>query len=404
MGAMKITELEILKVPPSWVWLKVHTDEGLYGLGEPYLENHPDSVIAEVRRLEGLLLGEDPRRTELLWKRMYEGMYYYKGGPVTMSAISGIDQALWDLKGKIAGLPVYELLGGACRDRIMLYSGASPRGRERFIEPGETNSTTYASLTPGPPKGLPEGEPDEWASAARERVEKYGFRCMKFHFPLGDDLPVVRQVDRVAAIIGAIRDTVGWEVEIAADLHHLNPSVAFQMVDALLPYRLLFIEDAQPIERIGVLAEIVRRSRIPMAAGQSWMGKWAFHDALHAGLAVVQPDLCHAGGITECKKIAGMAEAAYAKVAMHTPNSIVQLAASICLHASLPNFLVQEYNGVNAWYEDGTLMFGKGYITDPFVLGEDGCVPISTKPGLGIELDEDGMREIMRKPWRAGRA
>ena len=133
---MKITQLEILKVPPSWVWLRVHTDEGITGLGEPYLENHGDSVIAEVHRLTPLLVGKDPLQREELWRQMYEGGNGYKGGAVTMSAISGIDIALWDIAGKAAGLPVYQLLGGACRDRIKMYratGGAMPH----YVEPGQ---------------------------------------------------------------------------------------------------------------------------------------------------------------------------------------------------------------------------------------------------------------------------
>jgi hypothetical protein len=122
---MKITRLEIQKVPPSWVWLKVYTDDGRFGLGEPFLEGHPDSVIAEVRRLEPLLLGQDPRQLESLWQQLYEAGTGYKGGPVTMSAISGIDIALWDLAGKIAGLPIHQLLGGATRDRIRMYRATS---------------------------------------------------------------------------------------------------------------------------------------------------------------------------------------------------------------------------------------------------------------------------------------
>lgn len=122
---MHITHLEILKVPPSWVWLRIHTDEGVTGLGEPFLENHGDSVIAEVRRLEPLLIGQDPLRRQALWEMLYTGGNGYKGGPITLSAISGIDMALWDIAGKVANQPVYQLLGGACRDRVRIYRAVS---------------------------------------------------------------------------------------------------------------------------------------------------------------------------------------------------------------------------------------------------------------------------------------
>jgi galactonate dehydratase len=159
-----------------------------------------------------------------------------------------------------------------------------------------------------------------------------------------------------------------------------------------------------PVERVDVLEQIVRGTDAPIAAGERWMGKWIFFDALSRGLlAVVQPDLAHAGGITECQKIAALAEAAYAKVALHCPLSPIALAASLQLDAALPNFLVQEHNEVNDWREDGRTLFGKGYLKEPFVLDEDGCVAVPTGPGLGIELDDAGLRAIMARPWSVDR-
>src|SRR5579859_2401932 len=145
---MNVTQFEILKVPPSWVWLKVHTDRGIVGLGEPFLENHADSVIAEVRRLEPLVVGQDPTRVEALWQTMYDGGIGYKGGPVTMSAISGIDMALWDIAGKAAGLPVHKLLGGSCRDRVRVYH-ASGGGLPYCVEPGQAYRDGRPPEAPG---------------------------------------------------------------------------------------------------------------------------------------------------------------------------------------------------------------------------------------------------------------
>ncbi|NBT94916.1 MAG: hypothetical protein EBT47_07940 [Chloroflexi bacterium] len=330
---MKIVSLELIKVPPSWVWLKIHTDEGITGLGEPYLENHPDSVIAEVLRLEPLLIGEDPRRIEWLWNRMYEGGSGYKGGPVKMSAISGIDMALWDITGKAAGLPVHRLLGGATRDRVLVYRAVGG-GRPHVVEPGDPYRAGRRDPVPGDPKP---GSP-------------------------------------------------------AIDIHNPHPAIARQMLRALAPHRPLFVEEPMPIERVDALAEAVAGSEVPVAAGERWMGKWIFFDALSRGLlAVVQPDLAHAGGITECRKIAAIAEAAYATVALHCPLSPLAFAASVQLDASIPNFLVQEHNEV------------KGYLRDPFVVGDDGCVEVPNAPGLGVEIDEAGMARIMAKPWSTQR-
>ena len=171
---MKITHFEILKVPPSWVWLRIHTDAGITGLGEPYLENHPEPVIAEVRRLEPLLVGQDPRNVERLWQVMYDGGLGYKGGPVKMSALSGIDIALWDIAGKAAGLPIHRLLGGACRDRVRMYRAAA--GHLPYcVQPGlayREGRTTRPDLD----------DPAVWREGARILTHAWGFRCLKVHF------------------------------------------------------------------------------------------------------------------------------------------------------------------------------------------------------------------------------
>lgn len=399
---MKITRLEILKVPPCWVWLKIHTNEGTYGLGEPYLENHPEAVIAEVERLSEVLIGADPMRIESLWDDMYNGFWYYKGGPVTMSAISGIDQALWDLKGKTLGLPVYELLGGKVHDSLLMYSHLY--GPNHFVEPGRPLSDQYAKVMSGPP--VPGSlEVDDWRRAARELVSDQGYRFLKLHFKIGGklDLSGARYRNRVVEIIEGVRDEIGPEPQLALDMSHLHPQVAIQVLRSIADQDIVFVEDAQPIERISAFARIAERAEIPLAAGQSWMGKWVFADALEAGLTVAQPDLCHAGGLTECKKIAGMAESHYAKIALHTPNSIVQLAASVQLQATCPNFLAQEQNPINASWRGDSVVYGAGYLKHPLELDETGSVVVPDRPGFGLELDEDGLAEIMKMPWRVGR-
>ncbi len=397
---MKIVSLELIKVPPSWVWLKVHTDAGITGLGEPYLENHPDSVIAEVIRLEPLLIGQDPTRIEWLWHRLYEGGSGYKGGPVTMSAISGIDMALWDITGKAAGLPVHRLLGGKSRERVLVYRAVGG-GRPHVVEPGDPYRAGRRDPRPGDP--VP-GSPEAWRAAAAELVNEWGFRALKAHVSPGETPFGTDRVDAMVACFVAAREGAGPGVPVAIDIHNPHPAIARQMLRALAPHRPLFVEEPMPVERVDALAEAVAGSEVPVAAGERWMGKWIFLDALSRGLlAVVQPDLAHAGGITECRKIAAIAEAAYATVALHCPLSPLAFAASVQLDASIPNFLVQEHNEVNDTREGGRTLIGAGYLRAPFVVGDDGCVAVPDAPGLGVEIDEAGMARIMAKPWSTQR-
>ena len=390
---MKITRLELIKVPPSWVWLRMHTDDGLVGLGEPYLENHADSVIAEVRRLEHLLLGQDPSRIEALWASMYDGGLGYKGGAVTMSAISGIDMALWDIAGKAAGLPVHQLLGGATRDRIKMYRAVGP-APPHCVEPGQPYRAGYR------PPTVDRWDRDGWVECARILVQEWGFQALKAHVAPGDGLATTSDVDRFADLFAAVREGAGPDVDVAIDVHNPHPRIAMQLIEALAPHRPLFVEEPMPIERTEMLADIARHTTAPLAAGERWMGKWVFFDAVSSGaVAVVQPDLAHAGGITECRKIAAIAEAGFAKVALHCPLSPLALAASIQLDAVIPNFLVQEHNEVNDSRMHGETIIGRGYLREPFVLGDDGCVAVPTRPGLGVEIDEDGFAEIMARPW-----
>jgi len=369
-------------------------------LGEPYLENHPDSVIAEVRRLEPFLIGKDPTQVEKLWKEMYESGTGYLGGPVKMSALSGIDIALWDLAGKAAGVPIYQMLGGKVHDRIKMYRALGHQ-LPWTVEPGDP----YESGTPLIRKNtkfdnITQIDPGTYKEAARILTEEWGFRALKMHVAIGDGLEVTSQVNAVAERFGAAREGAGEDIDIAIDIHNPNPAIGRQMIESLAPHRPLFIEEPMPVERVEALAQIVEGTTATIAAGERWMGKWIFFDALTRGLiSVMQPDICHAGGITECKKIATMGEAAYAKLALHCPLSPLALAASIQVDACSPNFLIQEHNEVNDSIVDGKTFIGKGFFKDPFVLDAEGCVNVPDKPGLGIEIDDSGFETIMSKPW-----
>jgi galactonate dehydratase len=342
--------------------------------------------------LEPLLIGRDPTRTEQLWADLYAAGLGYKGGPIKMSALSGIDIALWDIAGKAAGLPIHRLLGGACRERIKMYR-ATGGSLPHTVRPGEPYRAGYR----GPKRS---DEPETWAEAARILVEEWGFRCLKVHFGPGEGLEVTSRIDKFAERFAAVRAGAGPDVDVAVDIHNPHPTIALQLIEALAPHRPLFVEEPMPIERVDALVEIARRTTVPIAAGERWMGKWVFFDALRQGaLAVLQPDICHAGGITECRKIAAMGEAAFAKVALHCPLSPIALAASLQLDAALPNFLVQEHNEVLDGRTGGRTVLGEGYLRNPFVLDGDGCVAVPGGPGLGIELDDAGLAEIMALPW-----
>lgn len=378
---MKITNVRIARVPPSWVWVFIDTDEGITGIGEPYLESHSEAVISEVHRLSEALVGEDPTRIEMLWRRMYQAVYYYRGGPVTMSAISGIDMALWDIAGKAANLPIHRMLGGPTTDRVELYGAIAWGQAPRLIEPGQT----YGLQTLAP-LGLGTDDPSAWADAALAWAE-LGITAVKLHYTVGDSLSA-RGLNSVGRnIVAAVRAAVGAQAPLMIDLSHTQRHVSLRLIDALEEFDLLFIEDPQQLERFLDLAQICRSSRTPIAAGAGWMTKFAFADAIAAGLTVAQPDLSHAGGITECKKIAALTEAAYGYFAPHCPSSIVQIASCLQVGASCPNYLIQEFSTKNLGrLANGDTVLGAGYLTHPLVV-RDGCVDIPTGPGLGIEVD-----------------
>jgi galactonate dehydratase len=311
--------------------------------------------------------------------------------------LSGIDIALWDLAGKAAGVPIHQLLGGACRDRIKMYRA--------------TGGQIPWTVTPGLPyrAGRKSGDtrkptPDDYAHSARILVNDWGFRCLKVHFGPGNSLEATSQVNYYAECFAAVRQGAGPDIDVAVDIHNPHPVIGQQLIKALAPHRPLFVEEPMPVERVDAFSQVSNQSEVAIAAGERWMGKWVFFDALTKGrLAVLQPDICHAGGITECKKIAAIGEAAYAKMAPHCPLSPLSLAASLQLDAVIPNFLVQEHNEVNDWRDGNTTVIGKGYLKHPFVLDGDGCVAVPETPGLGVELDSKGFQEIMSLPWSSRR-
>jgi galactonate dehydratase len=358
---MRITKLETFLVKPRWLFLKVHTDEGLVGLGEPILEGRALTCAQAVAELEPYLIGQDPTRVVHHWQAMYKHAFY-RGGPILTSALSGVEQALWDLTGKALGVPVYKLLGGPLRDRIRIYAGCH----------GAT--------------------PQEAAENARALLAR-GFRALKTGPSGGRKARMIENpafVERVVEHFAAMRQAVGPEVDLAIDFHGaVPPQTAAILIKALEPYQPMFIEEPVQCQNVDVLADLARKTHLPIATGERLFTKWGFREVLEKRAAsILQPDLCHAGGIFECRLIAGMAEAYYAGIAPHCPLGPIALAACLQLDAAIPNFLIQEHASL-----------GEGYLKQPFVV-KDGYVDLPTGPGLGIELDEEALQDKLGHDWR----
>jgi galactonate dehydratase len=352
---VKITKLETFLVKPRWLFLKIHTDEGLVGLGEPILEGRALTCAQGVEELAPYLIGKDPRRVVYHWQAMYRHAFY-RGGPLLTSVLSGVEQALWDLAGKSLGVPVYQLFGGPTRDRIRMYKHArDPETIKEWVAKGFTAFKT----------GVQGGRP-------ARIVETMGF------------------VERAAERFAELRQAAGPEVDIAIDFHGaVSPQTAKMLIKALEPYQPMFIEEPCQCQNVDVLADIAHGTHLPIATGERVFTKWGFREILEKRAAsVLQPDLCHAGGIHEVHIIAGMAEAYYAAIAPHNPLGPISLAACIQLDASIPNFVAQEHTTL-----------GEGYLKNPFVF-KDGYVELPTGPGLGIELDEDALEDKIDHDWR----
>jgi galactonate dehydratase len=364
---MKITSIEPLVVDigsRSWLFVVVETDEGVSGVGEGSLPGHPRAVAAAVEEYREYVVGEDPARIQHLWQVMYR-QPFFRSGAVTLSAMSAIEQALWDIKGKVAGLPVYELLGGRCHDRIKLYvNGPS----------GETL--------------------DELAESARSLVET-GFTAMKTGLavpvlPVQGDGFFAHAADHFAAL----REAVGDDVEIAWDAHgRLAPAMSIKLARAIEPYNVWFLEEPALPENAKALAQVARATSIPVATGERLFTKWAFREVLELGAAaLVQPDLSHCGGVLEARAIAAMAEVYYCGFAPHNPLGPVNTIVSAHVGMASPNFVALETCLYPPEWTRELLM-------EPLRIA-DGYLELSDAPGWGIELDVELCRGHPYRPYK----
>ncbi|UVK43282.1 galactonate dehydratase [Mesorhizobium sp. AR07] len=366
---MKIISLTTYIVPPRWLFLKIETDAGVTGWGEPVVEGRALTVEAAVKELGDYLIGKDPRLIEDHWTVMHRGGFY-RGGPILMSAIAGIDQALWDIKGKALGVPVHELLGGKLRDTIKVYSWI---GGDR---------------------------PAEVAAGAREVVAR-GFLALKMNGT--EELQIVDSHDRIDAAIervAMVREAVGPNIGIAVDFHgRVHRPMARILVKELEPYRLMFIEEPVLSENREALKEIAALGSTPIALGERLYSRWDFKSVFEEGVVdIIQPDLSHAGGITECRKIAAMAEAYDVAVAPHCPLGPIALAACLQLDAVSYNCFIQEQS-LGIHYNAANDLLDYAANKDVFRY-EDGYVAIPDGPGLGVEIDEDYVKERAKEGHR----
>lgn len=358
---MKITRIETFVVPPRWLFVKIETDEGVSGWGEPVVEGRAHTVRAAVEELSDLLIGRDPARIEDLWQVMHRGGFY-RGGAVFMSAIAGIDQALWDIKGRALGVPVHQLLGGPVRDRMRVYSWI---GGDR---------------------------PDDVAQAARA-AHAAGFTAVKMNATEEMSyLDVPSKITAVLARVQAVRDATTPDFGIAVDFHgRVHLPMARVLARELDAMQLLFIEEPVLSENVEALREVRRVTTTPIALGERLYSRWEFKTVLQEGLAdILQPDLSHAGGITEVRKIAAMAEAYDVALAPHCPLGPIALAACLQVDAVSHNAAIQEQS-LGIHYNQGSDLLD--YVTDREVFAyAGGYVPIPTGVGLGIEVNESHVR------------
>ena len=365
---MKIGRIETFYVPPRWLFVRVETEDGAIGWGEASLEGWAEAVDGAFEALRDRFIGADARRIEDIWQVAYRGGFY-RGGPVLMSALAGLEQALWDLKGKVNGLPAWEMLGGKVRDRIRAYAWI---GGDR---------------------------PADIAAAAQARKEQ-GFSAVKMNATGEMDwLGTPKAFDEVVERVQAVQ-AVGMDAGL--DFHgRVHRPLAKQLAKVLEPLGLLFIEEPLLSENMEGLAQLSNLVSTPIALGERLYSRWDFKPFFESrSVDIIQPDLSHAGGILECRKIAAMAEAYDIAVAPHCPLGPLALAACLQLAACTPNVAIQEMS-LGIHYNVGHDLLN--FVTNPDVLSPvDGFLPIPEAPGLGVTIDEEAVREADkdRHRWR----
>lgn len=358
MTKMKIQQITAYLVRPRWCFVEIETDEGISGWGEPVVEGRASTVKACVEELSDYLVGRDPEKIEDIWNTLYRGRFY-RGGPVLMSAIAGIDQALWDIKGKALGVPVYQLMGGACREKMKVYSWI---GGDR---------------------------PKDVAEDALKKKQQ-GFSAIKMNAT--EELQMIDSYDKIDAVlerVAAIRETAGKHFGIAVDFHgRVHRPMAKILAKKLEEFDLMFIEEPVLCENMESFREIAQCCNIPIATGERLFSRWDFKRLLQLGYVdIIQPDLSHAGGITEVKKIAAMAEAYDVALAPHCPLGPIALASCLQVDATCYNAVIQEQSiGIHYNTNGSVLDYVDNKEDFRFV---DGFVQLPVLPGIGVTVNKE---------------
>ncbi|NWN98267.1 MAG: galactonate dehydratase [Bacillus sp. (in: Bacteria)] len=359
---MKISSIQVYEVKPRWIFIKISTDEGIEGWGEMVSGTKTRTVVAGAYEMADRIIGRNPLEIEKIWQELYR--VFFRGGPINMTIISGIEMALWDIKGKYYNAPIYELLGGSARDRIKVYSWI---GGDR---------------------------PADVVKDAQDRVTR-GFDSIKMNAT--EELHYIdsfKKIDAVVERVASLRDTFGNDLNIGVDFHgRVHKPMAKILAKELEPYRPMFLEEVVLPENEEGFVEVAKHVSTPLATGERLYTRWGFKNILNSGVIdIIQPDVALAGGILETRKIIAMAEAYDIAAAPHAPYGPIALAATLQIDVCSPNVFIQEQSlGIH---------YNKGFDLLDFVKNKaifqykDGYVDKPTKPGLGIEIDEDKVKEV----------
>jgi len=369
---MKITDIEVLRMQANaephnnWLFVRVHTDSGITGIGEGSLQYKDVALAAEIENFATYLRGKDPFQIEHIWTSLHRRVTW-TGGAVTMSAISAIDLALWDIKGKALGVPVYELIGGKVRDSVPIYANGWFSGNRPSAH--------------GPRDGA-DGE-ETWFAERAKAVVAQGYRCLKL-YPFSGSPQVItpERLERGIGIVRAIREAVGPRIDIAIDIRaRLNLWSAQRVIQQLEPLDIAWLEEPILFDNAEAMAALARSTCIPVATGEQLYTRWEFRALLEQNaVRIIQPDICHAGGFSELRKIAAMAETYYVSLAPHNSNGPISTVASLHLDMAINNCHMQELFLVSLPYYQEVL-------TNPLVI-EDGHGAPPAGPGWGTDLDE----------------
>ena len=365
---MKITDLKVYQMATgdvmhghsnwNWTFVKIETDEGIHGIGEGSLQYKDEGLRAELEAFKRFLIGQNPLRIEYLWTALYRRVTW-TGGAVTMSAISAIDLALWDIKGKVAGLPVYELVGGKFHKSIKLYANG-------WTRTGET--------------------PEEYAEGAKQVVAA-GYQALKMYPFNGPQIATPKRINLGVERVQAVREAVGPDVEVAVDVRaQLNIWSARRVAQQLQPLNIAWMEEPIPWDNAATMIEFAKSVEVPIATGEQLFSRWDFRELLESNtVGIIQPDICHAGGMTELKKLAAMAETYYVTLAPHNSNGPISTVASLHLQTCIQNSLMQElFISVLDLYNE--------VLTQPLVV-ENGQCYLQDVPGWGTDLEWEKIKE-----------